>query len=99
MMNPFSPADTATLAVTETTASVALPAGAGDQIMITSAPSGSLAFIRVGDSTVVATEANGTPILPTAAYIFTIDPNATHVAGIAATGNTATLYVTRGNGQ
>lgn len=99
MTLPFTPAATVTLAVTETSASVALPAGLSDQVMVTSAPGSSLAFIQFGDGAVEATEASSTPILPTAAYTFTIGPDATHAAGITATGDTATLYFTRGQGQ
>lgn len=99
MLNPFTPGPTVTLAVTETSARVALPAGLSGQVMITSAPNSALAFIQFGDSTVTADEATSTPILPTASYIFTIGPDVTHVAGICATGDTATLYFTRGHGQ
>jgi hypothetical protein len=99
MLNPFTPGPTVTLAVTEDSAPVALPVGLSGQIMVTSAPNSSLAFIQFGDSTVVATEAASTPVLPTAAYIFTIGPDVTHAAGITATGDTATLYFTPGQGQ
>jgi len=99
MLNPFTPGPTATLAVTEASAAVALPVGLSGQVMVTSAPNSSLAFIQFGDATVEADEASSTPILPTAAYTFTIGADATHVAGICATGDTATLYFTRGQGQ
>ena len=98
MLNPFTPGLTVTLAVTDASDSVALPVGLSGQVMVTSAPDSSLAFIQFGDDTITADEASSTPILPTASYVFTIG-NETHVAGVAATGNTATLYFTRGQGQ
>jgi len=97
MLNPFTPGPTETLAVTAATASVALPLGLSGQVMITNAPDSALAFIAFGDASVEAT-VNDTPILPSAAYIFTIGPDATHIAGICAGAGTATIYATRGQG-
>lgn len=100
MLNPFTPGATATLAVTATTSNVALPAGYNfGQVMITNAPDSSTAFISFGDDAVVATVAASTPILPSAAYTFTIGPDVTHMAGICAGAGTATVYVTRGQGE
>lgn len=99
MLNPFTPGGTATLAVTAASSSVALPAGyTFGQVMITNAPDSSTAFIAFGDSSVTATTTD-TPILPSAAYTFTISPDVTHMAGICAGAGTATVYVTRGQGE
>lgn len=94
---PFSPAGTVNVSATTTTANVALPLVARDQVMVTNAPGGSTAFIAFGDSTVTASAATSTPVLPGAAYTFTINPQQTHMAAITGTG-TATVYATVGQG-
>jgi hypothetical protein len=96
-LGPFTPAGTVNVAATTATGSVALPLVARDQIMVTNDAGGSLAFIAFGDSTVEADDATSTPVLPGAAYVFTINPNTTHMAAITGTG-TATVYATAGQG-
>lgn len=98
---PFTPGATATLAVTSSTGSVALGAGAGNgvadfQVLVTSAAGAALSFIVFGTSSVTATTA-GTPILSGSAQTFTVPATATYVAAITGTG-TATLYFTVGRG-
>lgn len=104
MLNPFTAALTVALPATAASSRVALPAGVSDQLLVTSATTGNEAFIAFGDVTVTAvvpsgTPAQATPVLPGAAFVLTIPPGATHVAGICAGGNTATLWFTKGQGQ
>lgn len=96
-LGPFTPAGTVNVAATTTTASVALPLVSRDQVMVTNDAGGSLAFVAFGDSTVTASAATSTPVLPGAAYVFTINPQQTHMAAITGTG-TATVYATAGQG-
>lgn len=99
-LGPFTPAKngTTTVGATTTTASGALKVpSARDQVMVTNAAGGSTAFIEFGDSTVTASATTSTPVLPGAAYIFTINPEMTHIAVITGTG-TATVYATVGQG-
>jgi hypothetical protein len=92
---PFSPGGTVTLVSGGASTNVALPATAGDNLMITSPAGGAVAFFKTGNSTVVASVASDTPILPDTAQMFTIPPDHTHVAAIGV----ATLYFTVGDGQ
>ena len=96
MMNPFTPGGSATLAVTTSSARVALPTTGGMQVLIYSAGTAA-SFIKFGDSTVTAAV---TDIAIPSGFnrIFTIPPGVTHVAGITAA-STATVYFTRGDGQ
>jgi hypothetical protein len=102
---PFTPkaAGTVNLSVSGTTGNVALsrtgPTGNynGEQIMVTSAPSGAIAFIEFGtSSSVTAVAATGTPILPGAIMMFTVASDTTYVAAI---GSAGTLYFTAGMGS
>lgn len=104
MLNPFTPGQTVALPVTAASARVALPTGVSDQVLVTSATTGNEAFIAFGDVTVVAvvpsgTPAQATPVLPGSAFVVTVPPGATHVAGICAGGGTATAWFTKGQGQ
>lgn len=97
--NPFTPNTAGTVAATvaATTAALALnKAGIGQQIMVQSLAGNAIGFINFGDSTVTATVAAGTPILPGGSYTFTVGGNVTHVATIGTAGNT--LYFTSGQG-
>lgn len=99
-LGPFTPAKNGTITVsaTTTTGNSALKVpSARDQVMVTNDAGGSTAFIEFGDSTVEAVAATSTPVLPGAAYIFTINPGMTHMAVITGTG-TATVYATVGQG-
>lgn len=96
---PFTPvsAGTVNLAVTGTTARVALAkTGIPQTVMVTSPSGGNIAFIEFGDVTATAVAATGTPILPGAILIFTVAPTVTHMAAIGSA--TTTLYVTCGHG-
>ena len=104
ILYPFVPvpAGTKNLAVTTTTARVAITALSGVgrmQARIYNAGSVPV-FVEVGDVTVVAVVASGMPIAPGATELITV-PDAAgvarYVAGITASG-TATLYITPGEG-
>lgn len=96
-LGPFTPAGTVARAVTSGSSAVALPLKARDQVMVTNEGGGSTAFIEFGDSTVVASAGSSTPILSGAAYIFTINPNVTHMAAVTVSGS-ALVYATIGQG-
>lgn len=97
MMNPFTPSATVNVAATTTTANVALADSAVDQVLVTVPAGDAMAFVAFGDSTVTASAASSTPILPGAAYIFTVGP-VTHMAAITGAA-TATVYATIGQGE
>lgn len=102
---PFTPASTVGLSVTVASNRVPLPlTGPGARtIMVTSENGVDMAFIALGDATVVALpssglpQANSYPILPGSKEPITVGPLTTHVAAITATG-TAMLYFTSGDG-
>lgn len=100
MMPPFTPGVTVALDGITASASVALgaPVGKGQQVLVTNPAGGTqaLAFIRFGDSAVVAA-ATDTPILPGTRQIFTVPDSATHVAGFS--GAATDLYFTSGYGE
>lgn len=98
MLNPFTPGGSSTLSATDTSSSVALDTHGGMQVLIFSPAASDTVFIKFGDSTVEATTAD---IAIGAGFnrVFTIPPGATHVAGICAATETATLHITRGDGQ
>ena len=92
---PFTPGGTVSRSVSGTTARVALAKGSVPQtVMVTGHPTGAIAFIKFGDSTVEAA-ATDTPILPGAIYTLSISAGVTHVAAI---GTSGTLYFTSGRG-
>nr|CRH05510.1 conserved protein of unknown function [Candidatus Magnetococcus massalia] len=92
----FTPGPTAALAATETTSRVALP-GAGSQVRVVNS-SENMAFIQFGDSAVEAT----TGAIPLPAGLVEVFSNPlntnSHVAAICASGETASLYFTTGDG-
>lgn len=96
----FAPSGQAGLLVSTTSARVAIAApGAGTTVVMLTNIGPYTAFIVLGDNTVVATVASGTPILPmggtAGGQIFlTVGAN-TNVAAITATGNTE-LRITGG---
>lgn len=95
-MIPFTPGATVSLAVTTSTARIALPVTKGPQIRIASVAANAATFIRFGTVTVNAAVTD-VPILPGTVEVFTVPPGATHVAAITGT-STATLYFTAGDG-
>lgn len=70
--------------------------GVGQQIMVTSSPSGAIAFIEFGSASVTATAATSTPILPGGIYTFTVGPN---VVAAAAIGSAGAIYFTCSQGS
>lgn len=99
MMNPFTPGASTLLEVTDTTANVALPAGGGMQVLIFAPAANDTVFIQFGTDNTVEAEVTDIAIPPGFNRIFTIPPNATYVAGIAASTETGDVYITRGDGQ
>lgn len=98
MLRPFNPGSTVSRAVTTASSNVALPDEAKEQIMLSTLPGDSLCFIKFGVDSSVTAALTDTPILPGAAYIFTLNPRITYVAAITPSG-TATLYATIGRGE
>lgn len=95
---PFSAmtAGTVSRSVSGTSATVALAkTGVPQTVMVQSAPSGAIAFIEFGDSTVASVAATGTPVLPGVVLVLTVAASVTHVAAI---GSSGTLYFTCGHG-
>lgn len=97
--NPFhpSPDDTLELSATSTTSRVTLAPGNGANVRIVAPAANDVVFIQFGGSTVEATEAK-MPILPGTIEIFDVPPGAQYVAGICASTETGTLYLTVGQG-
>jgi hypothetical protein len=93
---PFSPGATANLSVTTSTGNVALPSGAGSRFLLQNSGANPF-FFKVGNSSVTAAVTD-TPLLAGESRVFTLDPSATTIAAITGTA-TATLYVTRGEGE
>lgn len=100
MSRIFNPIGSATLACSSTTASVALPG------TVTGLPkwtirlynSGAVpVFVALGGSSVTATTADMI-IPPGVVEVFQPLEGVTHIAGITAS-STATLYITRGEGE
>ena len=92
---PFSPTTAASLAVTGTAASATLPT-TGDVMMLLNDGS-STCYWKTGATTATATSSD-IPILGGAIILYTPDPAATVLSGIAATGATTTLRIVRGYG-
>ena len=98
--NPFTPLGSTVLAVTGTAASITLPTGNGNQLLLQNDGTNA-AWFAVGATAATASAATGasTPLIGGAVMIFTIPADATVLSGITtATGTTTTLRVTRGVG-
>jgi hypothetical protein len=93
---PFTPGPTVNIAVSGSSAAVALTGGSGQDktVMVTNSGT-AIAFIGFGASTVTATLAASTPVLPGAIYTFSVGQSVTHAAAI---GTTGTVYFTTGHG-
>lgn len=105
---PFPVANTGNAVIVVTAASqrVAIPgdAAAGNTLLVKNVGT-SMCYLATGNVTVVATAASGStatnsgsfPIAPgeIGAYTFA-NPNDTHVAAVAASGDTSNLYISRG---
>lgn len=91
----------ATVSVAGTTSTdkvqVAVAGTAERTVRVASPAANATAFIRFGDSTVVATTTTSMPLLPGTVEVFTVPGTHTHMAVITATG-TATVYATPGKG-
>lgn len=99
-INPFTPAGSASLSVTGTSANVLLPVGAGESFYIANTTAG--VWIKTGATSTAAATASttGSWFLPAnTAKVFNLDQSATYIAAVAATGTTSVLYITRGDGQ
>jgi hypothetical protein len=95
-MSAFTPQATATLSVTATSSNAAL-GGTGSQVVFQNAGPNT-AFVAFGSSTVTATTA-GFPVLNGQSLQLTRPADATHMAAICASTQTATLYATPGEGD
>lgn len=96
--SPFTPGASVTLAVSTSTARVALPTGAGTRFLLQTESGNAVIYFLAGSVTVVATTA-GTPMLADKMKVFTLDPGATYIAAICANnGETGNLHITRGEG-
>lgn len=100
MADPFTPmpAGTAQISATGTTASAALAAVSNIVEITNDGPD--IAFVELGGSTVTAAAATGYPVAPGQSKIVSNRlAKATHVAAICASGKTATVYFTAGDGE
>lgn len=95
-MSAFTPGPTVTLSATATSSSSAL-SGTGSQVVFQNAGPNTV-FVTFGSSTVTATTANF-PVLNGQSLQLTRPADSTHVAAICAATQTATLYVTPGEGD
>ncbi|HEY7246256.1 MAG TPA: hypothetical protein VH678_20475 [Xanthobacteraceae bacterium] len=102
-IQPFKPYPAATqaLAVTGSSASVALPANS-TQVMLTTKSTDSLCFFEFGSNGVTAVAPSGatlggTPLNGGTTQLFSVPIGATYIAAITATG-AATLYITAAEG-
>lgn len=96
---PISVGSTIPSSVTATAASVTIPTGPGNQLMVQNAGANT-AWWLTGVTSATATAVTGTscPILAGAIMLYTIDPLATQFSAISATGNATTLYITKAAG-
>ena len=101
-MKPFKPfggCASTTLAVTQTSANVAIPGPEARGLTLLISNVGSAwAYIRTGESGVTADTAAGMPIGPGTTQSLDLS-DSTHLAAICATGQTTTLYLTPGEGM
>lgn len=97
---PISPAGTAKLSVTATTGRVARAKATTNQMRLATLPTDKTCYVALGGSTVVATT-SGIPVLPGIPFTITVptDGSVSYVAAICAATETATLYITDGEGQ
>lgn len=96
-VNIFTPGNSVTAALTGTAATTTLPTGAGTYFRFANS-SANVAFFAAVTAATAATTGASTPMLGNSVELFTLDPSATGVSFIMATGNTGTVYITRGQG-
>lgn len=96
-MYPFIPVGgSVDLAASTSSARVALPTGDPGSLRITN-PGSVTVYVTFGTSTVTATTTAGMDLPPGTVESFRVPTNATHIAGITASG-TATIRLTPGQG-
>lgn len=95
MIHPFSPiGGTVNVSATTSSSRVALTLGGNSLVVYNSAAS--IAFVKLGSSTVDAATATSVPIAAGSTRVFALGSE-THAAAILASG-TGTVYFTTGNG-
>lgn len=97
-MNPFTPGATQSVSVTDTTGATAINTLKAGQVRIVSMPGSDTAYIAFGLATLEATTAS-IPVPPGAVVYFGVPQQASFIAAICATGETATLKLTFGDGE
>ena len=98
----FTAGGTATLAVTGTAATAALPFGAGTEFRMANEGPNTIfvVFSSATGSTATANTTANVPILAGTVELFTVDTSYKFLSAITtATGNTGLLYITRGQGM
>lgn len=105
MQLAFTPGPSGTIAATDTSQAITL-AGGGSNLYVYNESDDTVAYIAVGDASVTTTASAGTTgtgggmaVGPRAYFVFGMGRNATSVAAICATGETAILHFTRGDGE
>ena len=103
-MNPaFTPGASLRVTTSATSVRVAIPTPIGPQLELTNEGAVPI-YVAIGSSTITATVATSTPastcyaVLPGQSKAISVDPSATHIAGITVSGDCA-LNVTSGAGQ
>ena len=97
---PFSPQATGTIVIsaTQTAASTAFTTNAASSYMITNGGANTV-FHTVTKAAATASVTTSTPVLAGAIMIFSMPEDAAFVNTICASGQSATVYVTPGEGQ
>lgn len=105
MQLAFTPGPSGTIAATSTNQRIAL-SGSGANLYVYNESTDKVAYIAVGDSSVAAVAQAATTgttgsmaIGPRAYFVMGMGILATHVAAICASGDTAILRFTRGDGE
>ncbi len=97
---PITPAYSQQIDATDTSGRVAL-GGVGKTLLVQNAGT-AVVFVKVGDITVTASVTMPTlsyPVLGGAVMSWTVPDTFTHVAAICLSGQTTTIFVTRGEGS
>jgi hypothetical protein len=97
-MFPFSPGRTFTISATHTSGTTPTAIGTGGSTLKLANSGTNVAFIAFGNSTVIADETLSYPVMGGTGETITIPSGTTHLAATCLSGQTATLYVTRGDG-
>lgn len=99
-VQPFSPQNTATITISasQTAASTAFPTSSASCYMIQNAGPNTV-FHTVTVAAATASTSTSTPVLAGAIMVFSMPEGSAFVNNICASGQTATVYVTPGEGQ